>query len=349
MRRTCEGGRCQLAYRQHLEAERPVCNVCGRPLAGEVVADAVRTCGELACRRGLAGLLAASGGGEAPRCGICRVLLRAERRGEPTCGCRECADVQFRREAAARAAERVKRIEEITRRAEWQRAELAQKEGIAEPDEYPITVIPSFGGGLSELPSDRVERFLEYLRGVIRDVFAEPFDPPGAPLPSGAEPDSPGPFAGEGGQGGPPVSLFAAACALCRGHCCSRGGEHAYISAETIRRFRARHPDATPEDVVAAYLAHIPPRTFTDSCVFHGELGCSMPGEMRAATCGDFFCDGLHFLGRQLEAGVPPRTFFVSVEDLTILGTKFVDATLAPQEDQASCCGVTPPAPPARG
>ena len=73
-----------------------------------------------------------------------------------------------------------------------------------------------------------------------------------------------------------------------------------------------------------------------------------MPGEMRAATCNDFLCDGLQFLRDRLKAGMPARTLFVSVEDVTIVAARFVDASPA-QEDQPSCCSVTPPAQPARG
>ena len=313
-----------------------MCSVCGRPLPAAAHVES-STCADLACNRAIAFFSLAGGEGGSPRCAVCRVVLPPARRGEVMCGCRECADVQLRREAALRAAERAKRIEEITRLAEQQRAELAQKEGIAEPDVYRVTVIPSFAGGLSEMPADRVERFLVNLRGVIRDVFAEPFEPRPAPQPSAAEPSAPGPIAAETcrppDEAGPPASLFASACALCRGHCCSRGGEHAYISTETIRRFRERTPDATPEDVAAAYLAHIPPRTFTDSCVFHGERGCAMPAEMRAATCNEFFCDGLHSLRGELEAGMPARTFFVSAEDVRIVATRFVDAAPRAEDD----------------
>src|SRR5206468_7485578 len=89
--------------------------------------------------------------------------------------------------------------------------------------------------------------------------------------------------------------ILASACARCQGHCCGKGGLHAfaYLSVDTLRRFMDDNPTLHPDEVLAAYLDHIGRATYQDSCVFHGPQGCTLSREMRADICNTFFCPGL--------------------------------------------------------
>lgn len=82
-------------------------------------------------------------------------------------------------------------------------------------------------------------------------------------------------------------------CAVCGGGCCTRGGDHAYLGAPTLRRFMDAQPQLSMHEVVAAYLDRIAARTQAGSCINHTRQGCSLPREMRSDTCNRFACESL--------------------------------------------------------
>ncbi len=59
--------------------------------------------------------------------------------------------------------------------------------------------------------------------------------------------------------------------------------------------FRER-PDATPEGIVAEYMARILEESFEHSCIFHGHHGCSLTREQRSVTCNNYLCSSLELL-----------------------------------------------------
>ncbi|MES2524898.1 MAG: hypothetical protein V4617_19525 [Gemmatimonadota bacterium] len=93
-------------------------------------------------------------------------------------------------------------------------------------------------------------------------------------------------------------------CAACRGHCCTRGGTHAFLSADGLRAIAARETDGdTGHALEALYTRHLPVTHYENSCVFHGELGCTLPRTLRSDTCNRYLCGELAVLRRQLERG----------------------------------------------
>lgn len=101
---------------------------------------------------------------------------------------------------------------------------------------------------------------------------------------------------------GPPADTGPAAaastmpgqlCAVCGGGCCTRGGEHAYLSAATLRRFMDAQPQLSMHEVAAAYLDRVAARTQAGSCINHTRQGCSLPREMRSDTCNRYACESL--------------------------------------------------------
>jgi hypothetical protein len=98
---------------------------------------------------------------------------------------------------------------------------------------------------------------------------------------------------------------FRAACAACRGHCCQKGGDDAYLDFESVGLAWGRFPHLSKEELVAAYLGAVPARSFADSCIFHAEHGCNLPETMRSPVCGAYLCAPLLELQTSL-AGKPP-------------------------------------------
>lgn len=82
-------------------------------------------------------------------------------------------------------------------------------------------------------------------------------------------------------------------CGMCKGGCCSTGGDKAYISVVTIKRFMDENPNLTANEVLAAYLSKISSETISDACINQTDEGCSLPREMRSDTCNGFYCDSI--------------------------------------------------------
>jgi hypothetical protein len=92
---------------------------------------------------------------------------------------------------------------------------------------------------------------------------------------------------------------LAAACSTCRGFCCRKGGDSAYIDATTIARVRYEHPELNSSEIAAAYVHAVPESSVGGSCIFHGDQGCTLPRDFRATICNDYFCGALEaWLGK---------------------------------------------------
>jgi hypothetical protein len=91
---------------------------------------------------------------------------------------------------------------------------------------------------------------------------------------------------------------FADACAACRGHCCGKGGNDAYLDETALRLAWARHPRLSKRALKQLYLDAIPTKAFKDSCIFHARNGCSLPRALRAPICNAFLCGPLERLAK---------------------------------------------------
>jgi hypothetical protein len=91
-------------------------------------------------------------------------------------------------------------------------------------------------------------------------------------------------------QADPGVSLAGQLCAACGGGCCNAGGDTAFLTVTTIRRFMAANPRLRPRDVLASYLDRLQQRTQRGSCVSQTESGCGLPRDMRSDTCNNWYC-----------------------------------------------------------
>ena len=92
------------------------------------------------------------------------------------------------------------------------------------------------------------------------------------------------------------------ACSLCGGWCCFNGADDAFLDEATL----ARVPPGlvSSAKVTEMYIERVPDVGYEDSCIFHGEKGCTLDRSMRSDVCNSYFCHGLHsFISSVEEAG----------------------------------------------
>ncbi len=99
------------------------------------------------------------------------------------------------------------------------------------------------------------------------------------------------------------ATILGLSCGTCRGECCTAGGDHAFLRADSLTRVRAQHPEANEGELLASYAAHLPSRHYRGSCVYHTTAGCALPRTMRSNICNRYLCGGLTQLKRALERG----------------------------------------------
>ena len=124
--------------------------------------------------------------------------------------------------------------------------------------------LPGFDRPLRAVGIKRRRIFAQFLESLIAEV----------PRPRSRRTDKP--------LQKPEATTFAGACAACRGHCCSKGGNDAYLDETAIAQAWARHPRLSKRSLTQLYLDAIPKKAFTDSCIFHAAQGCSLPRDLRA-------------------------------------------------------------------
>jgi hypothetical protein len=151
----------------------------------------------------------------------------------------------------------------------------------------PSGLAPFVDRPLVPLPVARRTAFEKHLRHVVQESFVK--SPREDELASAPEhdPANDNRLANER----PESAILNAACIACRGDCCLQGAnKYAFISENMIHRFRWLHPEATSDEVAEVYLAALPDQSVEDSCVFHGDRGCTLPREHRSSICNEFLC-----------------------------------------------------------
>lgn len=308
---------------RHLHSRNATCHACGRPLDAQRTASRARTCESLHCRtldrR-------ACEDPEQVRCRYCRTPLTPAQSRTGVCDDRDCRRVHLDEQAEQRELRKREEFGENTLRAEQLRNDLADFHTLDDADEYFPVVVPYFRHSLTPLPDSRRDELRANLRKVIDDcresIATGESDPVDKPPPvQGVCHPNPWPDVGEEGE-----RLTGRVCGHCRGHCCRQGETHGFVSVETVRELLRKRPDLELDGVVDAYLAELPATSFDGSCVFHGETGCSLPHEMRAETCGLFFCWGQQELRAAMETGHPRLAFVaLTTDDGEVVEGRFLD------------------------
>lgn len=164
------------------------------------------------------------------------------------------------------------------------------------PDRFMRLTLPTGPVKQGNLALRRQRRYRDHVNRLIAQAMASRAAPPDL---SEHRENAP--------SGGQAERLSGQVCALCKGGCCTKGGDTAYLSPDTIRRFMALHPAMRPRDVLRAYLDRLAPKTQQGSCINHTAQGCALPREMRADTCNHYLCATQHELHRRLEDEPPLR------------------------------------------
>jgi len=186
------------------------------------------------------------------------------------------------------------------------RAEQMARDDRAEHGgpELPVILLPANSRNTVELPEASRDAFLDRLRGTIAEAFGEAVRDNSAPM--SAEADAARQDAGWALPASIPAmpDIIGASCGTCRGECCTAGGTHGFLHADSIRRVRAQLTDdgetVTPESLEARYASYLPARHYRGSCVFHTTAGCHLPRALRSNLCNRYVCGGLAQLTRAL-------------------------------------------------
>lgn len=219
----------------------------------------------------------------------CRMLIA--RRGElGEAGLRHLLQLQARQtaeQAQAEAGQQERRDREQRENATCQAALAPQLhdrlDGVPAPALLHL-VLPSGPRRQQPLSKRRRERYRRHLQAVLAGLAAAVGDQ------ASAAPDlAPAPPVD-----GPPWA--GSLCGVCRGGCCTQGGDTAYLGGKTLLRFMQQHPQLGADAVLAQYLARLPAVTMAGSCIHHTAQGCSLPRDMRSDTCNDFRCGPLALL-----------------------------------------------------
>ena len=150
-------------------------------------------------------------------------------------------------------------------------------------EDFALMAIPHQPAGQTDLTVERRAEFLAHLDRSIEEAFRGP--PPDAPTSHRRRIDA------------EEAPLVEAACTTCRGRCCEPGADHhGFVNADTIRQYRAYHPELGADAVRGAYAERLPDRHTEGSCIFHGAQGCTLDRTQRAEICNLHHCRALAFL-----------------------------------------------------
>ena len=207
----------------------------------------------------------------------------------------------------------------------------AGEAGIDDPNDLPIALIPANRRPVVNLPEKRRRLFRDHVLRNLSAAATERFS--GSKTPVSDMEDEPGtsePF-DEGA-----LAVLGECCATCRGDCCERGGDHAFIQVETLVRYMARHPERRPWQVLDDYLSHIGNKTFRGACVYQGAGGCTLPRAMRSDVCNSYYCNGLAAFGREISRAGTTIGFAVASDEGKIVRAAFVDESESRAVDPAA-------------
>jgi hypothetical protein len=194
--------------------------------------------------------------------------------------------------------ERIKQLEDA------ENQQILQRELAGRPDldgkQIALLMIPSGHAEAVPLTEDRVAEYRAHLEQVLdaamqyKSVDEIPMDRHHADIEKLRKSEQ---FL----QQYPPIQAFSdRACGICKGGCCSAGGQHAFISVVTLRRLLDALPELTRDDILNLYLQRLPAASVAGGCVNQKATGCALPRELRSDVCNGFYCDELYRIQRDM-------------------------------------------------
>ena len=157
----------------------------------------------------------------------------------------------------------------------------------AHPEKIASGIAPYIEVPVVPLPPHRKTEFVAHLRSVVEARFvAAPGDEP-PPDPPETDPT----YAQRIADEAPEHQILDTACIACQGDCCMQGNTtKAFLTEKTINYVRWSQPDLDADAIMELYLSHLPDMSVRDSCVYHGETGCTLNRTIRADICNSFQC-----------------------------------------------------------
>lgn len=160
----------------------------------------------------------------------------------------------------------------------------------------PVAVVPANTRETEPVPPSVRRAFLERLQASLdrnAELPSRTDDMPGASPPVHEAPSA---------RAEELAALLGRSCATCRGECCTAGGDHAFLRADSVARIRHEHQSLGDAGLLALYNAHVPQRHYRGSCLFHETTGCALPRTLRSDLCNRYICGGLTQLTSALDA-----------------------------------------------
>lgn len=183
-------------------------------------------------------------------------------------------------------------------RPQWESVAFAG--GIMDVDSAALTIVPANLSAVVAFDSERRESFEAHLR-----ELAGQLSPEGRSVRVSPQADR---------RAQAEIverAAFGAACELCRGGCCQSGAANqAFIDGPMLELYLERHPKASADSVIDAYLEFLPDQAVEGSCLYHGDQGCTLPRQMRHHICNITRCSALRDLDQAEQAG---RTTAVAI------------------------------------
>lgn len=105
-----------------------------------------------------------------------------------------------------------------------------------------------------------------------------------------------------------------ALCTCCRGGCCSRGADHAFLTVEILAEQLRAEPELDAVGLLERYRSRLPARSVHGGCIHQTASGCSLPRELRADTCNSFYCGPLRAY-LESDAGIERRAVLAIQRD----------------------------------
>jgi len=167
---------------------------------------------------------------------------------------------------------------------------LLEEHHHTDPQRMPLSVIPLACTETRPQEDLRRENYIDHLKKAIEAALADN---------EAVANENPEADAGTDRDEEHIPAMQKTLCGFCRGGCCTRGSNHAYICKDTVARVKRHHPNWDGEQILDAYLQRLPVRSILGSCINHGDRGCTLPREMRASNCNNFVCESVSTWNRE--------------------------------------------------
>lgn len=159
------------------------------------------------------------------------------------------------------------------------------------PTAYPILKLPTGPSSVINLSHKRITKYTHHLYQVISEAFTLTNFTPSVGADSFVRHDK---MINVLSRHPKLNVLNDHYCTTCKGGCCVKGAEKAYLSVDTILRIIKQQPTIRPQALLDVYLSSLETKVIKGSCINHTKKGCGLKREYRSEICNRFYCDELH-------------------------------------------------------